>query len=68
LVEISGSELSLSGDDPLQHIRNAIAAAPVTVDELPRECQLSPSVVAAILQELELGGELKRLPRQWVAL
>jgi DNA processing protein len=66
--EILVSSTSFSADDPHQLVKNALAAAPVTVDELTRECQLSPSTVAAILQELELGGELERLPGQRVAL
>ncbi len=53
---------------PTRRIRSALAAAPVTVDELSRECQLSASDVAAILLEMELGGELERLPGQRVAL
>lgn len=53
---------------PADRVRAALAAAPTTVDELTRECQLSASTVAAILQELELGGELERLPGQRVSL
>lgn len=52
---------------PLDRVRSALSAAPVTVDELSRECQLSASAIAAILLELELGGELERLPGQRVA-
>jgi DNA processing protein len=65
--EIPVSPVSLYDDDPHQYVKNALAAAPITVDELTRECQLSPSTVAAILQGLELGGELERLPGQRVA-
>lgn len=54
--------------DPIEIVRAALAVAPVTVDELTRECQLSASVVAAVLQELELGGVLERLPGQRVTL
>ena len=53
--------------DPVGRIRDALSVAPVTVDELSRECQLSVSAVNAILLELELGGELERLPGQRVA-
>lgn len=52
----------------IDKVRGALAAAPITVDELSRECQLPASVVAAILLDLELGGELERLPGQRVAL
>ena len=54
--------------DPVAIVRAALAAAPVTVDELGRECQLSASAVASALQELELFGEIERLPGQRVAL
>jgi len=54
--------------DPSERVRLALAAAPVTVDELSRQCQLSASAVAAILLEMELGGTLERLPGQRVAL
>ena len=54
--------------DPLSVVRASLAAAPITVDELGRECQLSASAVASALQELELLGEIERLPGQRVAL
>lgn len=53
--------------DPITQVREALSVAPVTVDELSRECQLSVSAVNAILLELELDGELDRLPGQRVA-
>lgn len=53
--------------DPADRVRHALSSAPVTVDELSRECQLSASAIAAILLELELGGEVERLPGQRVA-
>ncbi|SDG57136.1 DNA-processing protein DprA [Roseospirillum parvum] len=40
----------------------------VTVDELIRRCQLSPSAVAVALVELELAGRLERQPGNRVAL
>ncbi|MBB4287106.1 DNA-processing protein DprA [Roseospira goensis] len=46
----------------------ALGPAPVTVDELIRGCQLSVSVVATVLLELELAGRLERLPGGRVAL
>lgn len=52
---------------PMDRVRSALSVAPVTVDELSRECQLSVSALNAILLELELGGELERLPGQQVA-
>ena len=41
---------------------------PVPVDELIRECQLSPAVVRTVLLELELAGRLERHPGNRVAL
>ena len=42
--------------------------SPVAVDELVRQCQLSPSLVLTVLLELELAGRLDRQPGQRVAL
>ena len=41
---------------------------PAPVDELVRQCQVSPAVMAEILLELELAGRLERLPGNRVAL
>ncbi|WP_092782052.1 DNA-processing protein DprA [Rhodospira trueperi] len=49
-------------------IVEALGPVPVTVDELIRGCQLSVSVVATVLLELELAGRLDRLPGGRVAL
>ena len=43
-------------------ISELLGPVPVTVDELLRECQLSPAVVLTVLLELELAGRLKRQP------
>ncbi|MDR3441362.1 DNA-processing protein DprA [Telmatospirillum sp.] len=51
-------------DDDLAKARKIIVptmgAAPVTVDEIIRQCQLSPAVVSMVLVELELAGRLER--------
>ena len=39
-----------------------IGTTPVTVDELRRQCQVSAPVLAAVLLELELAGQIERLP------
>lgn len=39
-----------------------IGATPVTVDELRRQCQVSAPVLAAALLDLELAGQIERLP------
>jgi DNA processing protein len=46
----------------------ALGPSPVAVDELVRECQLSPAVVSLVLLELELAGRLERHPGGRVAL
>lgn len=40
----------------------------VSIDELLRECQLSPAVVLTVLLELELAGRLERHPGNMVSL
>jgi len=45
-----------------------LGPTPVSVDELVRECQLSPPVVLTALLELELAGRLERLPGNRVSL
>ncbi len=49
-------------------IIDSLAAAPVAVDELLRQCQLSPAVVSMVLLELELAGRLERHPGNQVSL
>jgi DNA processing protein len=45
-----------------------LGSSPVLVDEIIRQCQLSPPVVATVLLELELAGRLERHPGNRVAL
>ena len=49
-------------------IEAALGTSPAPVDELIRQCQVSPAVLATILLELELAGRLERLPGNRVAL
>jgi DNA processing protein len=49
-------------------IEEALGRTPAAVDELVRQCQVSPAVLATILLELELAGRLERLPGNRVAL
>jgi len=49
-------------------VTESLGSAPVTVDEIIRQCQLSPSVVSMILLELELAGRLERHPGNRVSL
>ncbi len=50
------------------NLLRALTAAPVTVDEILRQCQLSPAVVSTVLLELELAGRLDRHPGNQVSL
>lgn len=45
-----------------------LGLSPVLVDEIIRQCHLSPPVVATVLLELELAGRLERHPGNRVAL
>ena len=45
-----------------------LSPSPVPVDELVRQCQLSPAIVVTVLLELELAGRLERQPGNQVAL
>jgi DNA processing protein len=49
-------------------IETHLSAAPVTVDELVRRCQLSAPVVSMALLELELAGRIERQPGGRIAL
>jgi len=43
-----------------RNIAESLSPVPVTVDEIIRQCQLSPAVVSMALLELELAGRLER--------
>lgn len=49
-------------------IEIALGASPAAVDELVRQCQVSPAVLATVLLEVELEGRIERLPGNRVAL
>jgi DNA processing protein len=49
-------------------VLEALGPSPVPVDELVRQCQLSPAIVATVLLELELAGRLERHPGNHVSL
>ena len=55
-------------DSARRDIVESLGPVPVTVDELVRSCQLSPSVASVILLELELAGRLERHPGNQVSL
>jgi DNA processing protein len=60
----SEQELSSARDG----IINLLGPVAITVDELLRECQLSPAVILTVLLELELAGRLDRHPGNRVSL
>lgn len=45
-----------------------LSSGPTPVDEILRQCQTSPSIVAGVLLELELAGRLERHPGNAVSL
>lgn len=49
-------------------IAERLGPAPVAVDELVRQCQMSPPVVRAALLDFELAGRLERHPGDRVSL
>jgi DNA processing protein len=51
-----------------QTIVGYLGPAPTAVDELIRQCQMSPAVVTTVLLELELAGRLERHPGNRVSL
>jgi DNA processing protein len=54
--------------DAAERMAAALTAAPVTVDELIRSCQLSPPLVNTTLLEWELAGRIERLPGNRIAM
>ncbi|MBF0130586.1 MAG: DNA-protecting protein DprA [Alphaproteobacteria bacterium] len=68
----AGQELPPEDGAEMEACRSLVAASlgvtPVTVDEIVRQCQLSPSVVSLILLEMELAGRIERHPGHQVAL
>lgn len=55
-------------DKALKVITPALTSTPVTVDEIIRQCQLSPAIVSMALIELELSGRLERHPGNQISL
>ena len=68
-----GWEPSQGADEPagedagLELILERLGPAPVAVDELVRQCQMSAAVVATLLLELELAGRVERHPGNLVS-
>lgn len=58
----TGEETLVSADDAHTLITSFLGPAPVLVDELVTECQLTPQQVAMVLLDLELSGHIERHP------
>jgi DNA processing protein len=55
-------------DEAETSVTRLLGPTPVPVDELLRQCHLSPSIIATVLLELELAGRLDRHPGGLVSL
>lgn len=55
-------------DEAETSVTSLLGPTPVPVDELLRQCHLSPSIIATVLLELELAGRLDRHPGGLVSL
>ena len=62
-MEVSEQELSRARAE----IAELLDPTPVAVDEVIRQCQLSPAIVTLVLLELELAGRCERHPGNRVA-
>ena len=49
-------------------ILESLSPSPTPVDELVRDCQLSPAVVLTVVIELELAGRIDRQPGNRISL
>jgi DNA processing protein len=58
---------SIDDDSGLDLILEILSPTPVAVDEVVRQCQLSPAAVATLLLELELAGRIERHPGNLVS-
>ena len=63
-----GNDSGNQADAARTKVLEGLGPSPVLVDELVRQCQLSPAIVATVLLELELAGRLERQPGNRVTL
>jgi DNA processing protein len=64
----SEEAIGITGQPPRFVVESHLGASPVAVDELLRQCQLSPPFLRMILLELELAGRLQWHPGNRVSL
>jgi len=55
-------------EDARKKLLELLSPSPVAVDELVRQCQLSPAIVLTVLLELELAGRIERQPGNTLTL
>jgi len=55
-------------DSARTRVLEMLSPSPLPVDELVRQCQLSPAIVLTVLLELQLAGRIERQPGNQVAL
>ncbi|WP_225767524.1 DNA-processing protein DprA [Inquilinus sp. Marseille-Q2685] len=61
-----GAETDRAG--AMARVLELLSPTPTAVDELLRDCQLSPPVVLTVLLELELAGRIERQPGNRISL
>ena len=65
----SGAEpADINGPEAQSQVLECLSPTPTPVDEVLRDCHLSPPTVFAILLELELAGRIERHPGNRVTL
>ncbi|MBT6119367.1 MAG: DNA-protecting protein DprA, partial [Rhodospirillaceae bacterium] len=66
-AENPSEDADSAAEEARKKVVEALGPAPVPVDEIVRQCHLSPSVVSTVLLELELAGRLERHPGNQVS-
>lgn len=68
LVPEAGDGAGTDRDRAMARVLELLSPTPTAVDELLRDCQLSPPVVLTVLLELELAGRIERQPGNRISL
>lgn len=63
-----GNEAEADRARVMAQVLERLSPTPTAVDELLRDCQLSPPVVLTVLLELELAGRIERQPGNRISL
>ena len=63
-----GNDSEKSQERARSQVLEALGPSPLPVDELVRQCQLSPAIIATVLLELELAGRIERHPGNQISL